>query len=154
MVINTCAAASSLTAEVQDGALEPAPNIASVEDDVAVPVQNACAVRRFLPLQPEHVPPIVTLFRRVVPVSVSPLTVGEVASITSPDPVVPAICDAAMWPLLSPSGIPAHAPGVPAVTLTQAATPLALAAEFCSISPCAHARVVGAAGDFVGSCIS
>jgi hypothetical protein len=69
---------------------------------------------------------------------------------TLPEPTVLEICEAAICPLLLPSGTPAHVPGVPAATLTQAATPLAVAPEFCSMSPCDHASVVGAAEDFVG----
>jgi hypothetical protein len=64
------------------------------------------------------------------------------------------ICVGAICPLLLPSGTPAHVPGVPAATLTQAATPFAVAPEFCSISPCDHASTVGAAADFVANCIS
>jgi hypothetical protein len=92
--------------------------------------------------------------RLVVPVSVNPFTVGEVASTAFPLPVVLEICEVAICPLLLPSGIPAQVPGVPAATLTQAATPFAVAAEFCSMSPCDHARVAGAAEDFVGIWIS
>jgi hypothetical protein len=44
--------------------------------------------------------------------------------------IIPLICDRLMWPLLSPSGIPAHVPGVPAATFTHAATPFAVAPEF------------------------
>ena len=44
-----------LKAEVHDAVADPAPNIVSVEDDVAVPVQYACAVRTLAPLQPVHV---------------------------------------------------------------------------------------------------
>src|SRR5580658_2594991 len=83
-----------------------------------------------------------------------PVNVGPLASTTLPVPVVPEICDALICPLLFPSGIPAHVPGVPAATFTHAATPFATAPEFCSISPSNHARVEGAAADLVGSCIS
>jgi hypothetical protein len=58
--------------------------------------------------------------------------------------------DAEILPLLSPRGMPAHDPGVPGATLTQAATPLAWAAAFCSISPRDQARDDGEADDFVG----
>jgi hypothetical protein len=54
--INSCAALPGTTAEEQDAEAAPAPNIVSVEDDLAVPVQNACAVRMLLPVQPEQVP--------------------------------------------------------------------------------------------------
>jgi hypothetical protein len=91
VVINNSPAFSALTPEVHDTVIAPVPNIARVEDEVAVPVQNACAVRRLLPLQPVHVPPMVTLLRLVVPVSVRPLTVGDAANTTFPDPVVPDI---------------------------------------------------------------
>jgi hypothetical protein len=60
------------------------------------------------------------------------------------------ICELLICPLLLPSGIPAHVPGVPAVTFTHAATPFAVAPEFCSMSPCDHVNVVGALDDFVG----
>src|ERR1700685_1736871 len=83
-----------------------------------------------------------------------PVNVGPLASTTLPVPVVPEICAALICPLLLPSGIPAHVPGVPAATLTHAATPFAPAPEFCSKSPCDHVSVEGAAADLVGSCIS
>jgi hypothetical protein len=41
-------------------------------------------------------------------------------------------------------------PGVPADTLTHPQIPFATAPEFCSKSPCDHAKVAGAAADFVG----
>ena len=148
--INNCVAFSPQTLEVHDVAADPAPNIASVEDEVACPVQNACAVRTLFPLHPEHVPPIVTLLSLVVPVSLRPLTVGDFANTTFPDPVVSDIWEAAIWPLLLPSGIAAHVPGVPAATLTQAAIPVAVALELNSTSPCDHVSVRGAPGNFVG----
>jgi hypothetical protein len=54
--INSCAALPAITTEEQDVEPAPAPNIVSVEDDLAVPVQNACAVRTLLPVQPEQSP--------------------------------------------------------------------------------------------------
>jgi hypothetical protein len=100
-------------------------------------------------------PPTVTVDGSVtVPVSVGDATEGEVALTTAPDPVVLLICDGAMLPLLSPSGIPSQVPGVPAATLTHPATPLAVAPEFCSRSPRLHSSVVGAEEVFVGNCIS
>jgi hypothetical protein len=45
------------------------------------------------------------------------------------------ICETVIFPLLSPSGTPAHVPGVPALTFIQPATPFAVAPEFCSKSP-------------------
>jgi hypothetical protein len=99
-------------------------------------------------------PVTVRLLSVVVPVPVSPLTVGEVANTALPVPVVLEICVGAICPLLLPNGIPAHVPGVPPATFTQAATPFAVAPEFCSISPCDHVSVLGAPADFVAICIS
>ena len=152
--INNCAALSPPTRDEHDVVADPAPNIVRTEDAVAGPAQNACAVRMLLPLQPEHVPAMVTLLSLVVPQSLRPFTTGDLAKTTFPDPVVPDIWEATIWPLLLPSGIPAHAPGVPSATLTQAATPLAVALEFSSISPCDHASADGAVADLVGNCIS
>src|ERR1700678_574635 len=87
------------------------------------------------------------LFTKVV---VFPVNVGPLASTTLPEPVVAEICDGAIWPLLLPSGMPAQVPGVPAATLTHAATPFAVAAEFCCVSPCDHASDAGAEADLVG----
>jgi hypothetical protein len=39
---------------------------------------------------------------------------------------------------------------VPDAVFTQAATPFAAAPEFCSMSPCDHAKEEGALEDFVG----
>jgi hypothetical protein len=50
--INSCAVLPAMTTEEQDAESAPAPNIVSVDDDLAVPVQNACAVRMLLPVQP------------------------------------------------------------------------------------------------------
>src|SRR5580692_7292664 len=72
--INNCAAFSAPTLAVHDAVAEPAPNIVKVEDEVARPAQNACAVRALFPLHPEHDPAIVTLLSLVVPVSLRPLT--------------------------------------------------------------------------------
>ena len=150
VVIKTCWRVLDEGGTVQVVDAVPAPDIVSVADEDAVPAQNTCAVRRFLPVQPEQVPLIVTLLRVVVPVSVSPFTVGAAARTTLPEPTVFDSCEELIWPLLSPSGIPAHVPGVPAATFTQAAIPFADALEFCSMSPCAHAKAFGAEDDFVG----
>jgi hypothetical protein len=79
-----------------------------------------------------------------------PVPVVPDARTTFPDPVVFEICDELICPLLLPSGIPAHVPGVPAATFTHAATPFAVAPRFCSMSPCDHASEEGAPEDFVG----
>jgi hypothetical protein len=90
------------TADVHAVVIAPAPDIVSVEEAAAMPVQNACAVLRLCPVQPEHRPDMVTLFSLAVPLSVRSLTVGDAARTTLPDPVVFEICEPLIRPLLSP----------------------------------------------------